>query len=116
MSESQIMDNFIILTGLSPESALPYQSLCRASLEKVTARLGSWVDTQANQDRISMAAAADAAYVYLLTQAGGGSFRLGELSVEDGRLGEVSALKELLEGYIGDLLDQNAFAFLEVGE
>ena len=116
MSESQIMDNFIILTGLSPESALPYQPLCRASLEKVMARLGSWVDTQKNQDRISMAAAADAAYVYLLTQASGGNFRLGELSVEDERLGEVESLKELMERYIGDLLDQGTFAFLEVGE
>lgn len=111
MNESLLMNHFIILTGLASEAALPYQPLCRASMEKVLARLGSWVDTEANQERIAMAAAADAAYVYLLTQKGEGSFRLGELSVDSTRSEEMNALKEMTERTIGDLLEQEAFAF-----
>lgn len=116
MNESLIMNHFILLTGLTSEDALPYQPLCRASMEKVLARLGSWVDTGENQERIAMAIAADAAYIYLLTQKSEGSFRLGDLSVDGTRLEEMSALKEMMERTIGDLLEQEAFAFEGVGQ
>ena len=117
-----VFEHFKILTGLKEEDASQYMTFCAVSLASITARLNPNIDVSSIQMLIVAAAAADAYYHYILTNAakeGDASFSAGDIKVNKSCSSAIISAKEIREkslDAISHLFADNSFDFITVGE
>lgn len=118
-----VFEHFKILAGLNNnEDASQYMPFCAVSLASISAKLNPKADTASLGTLIVAAAAADAYYHYVLTNAakdGDASFSAGDIKVNKNSTAAVNSAKEMREKSLEDishLFADNSFDFITVKE
>lgn len=120
MQTEEIVRQFALLAGLTPEEAQKYLALAELIQTEIAGRLRPSTDLSTNAQRLNMLCAASLCcrYVLLKSAQGGGSVTLGEVSVNSDPQQEEQAARKLLQEYTAacaDILADDGFIFKQVG-
>ncbi len=119
-----VFEHFKILAGIQEESddVSRYMPICAVSLATVCSKLSPDIDTSTSGMLIVAAAAADAYYHYILTNAandGDASFSAGDIKVNKSCSSAINSAKEIRDNSfkaIFHLFADNSFDFRTIKE
>ncbi len=112
----EILRQFALLAGIPEEEAQQYRALAELAAAETRNRLKPGCDNEANGRRIALLCAANVLcrYVLLTGAQGGGTMKLGDVSVTASPEREQQAARRLLEeltGACADILTDSGFVF-----
>lgn len=112
----EILRQFALLAGIPEEEARQYQALIELAAAETRKRLKPGYDNEANAQRITLLCAANALcrYVLLTGAQGGGTVKLGDVSVTANPEREEQSARRLLEeltAACADILTDSGFLF-----
>lgn len=108
------LEYFSLMTGLTPEEALPWLPLCSSCRERIQAQLRPGVVWE-QEERLAFACGAMASYLY--QQRGGeelSQIKLGDVTVQAKNVEQAAKLQEEAWNMIGDLVDKAGVQLLGV--
>ena len=109
MNPDQVFCQFLLFSGLSPESGENWKPLCDAATARISAAMRT--DADPNDPRLVLAAAGEAYCQYHLMRAGDGaqSFKVGDISVSESNgvsfADELRSMRDELYANAAGLLD-----------